>query len=156
MPDESWSYGCADLPVRCRMLAQQASELLRNAAAAEADSLACEGFVVPARSALIHAADVFSNLAELDGGAPWAQRPNPVASINLVCAVVGSEQSFENEWDLDALSSWWSWRDGQAVQAILVQALGAQQMVNAGMLDRVVQLLTIDIDRAEREFGAQR
>lgn len=152
--DESWAYGCADLPVRCRMFAQQASDLLRSVVALEADSLALEGFLVPARDALFHAADVFGNLAVLDGGAPWTQRPNPIASINLVCAVVGSEQSFENEWDLDAMSSWWTWRDAQ--EALLLQARGAQQMVNAGKLDRVVQLLNIDIDRAEREMGANR
>lgn len=153
LPDENWAACSADLPARCREFAKVAAERLRSVVCSEAENLAKEGFMVPSRESLLHASVVFSNIAALSGGERWLQRPNPVESIHLVCAVAGSVDSFENEWDLDALSTWWEWRDSEGV---LAQALGARAMVNAGQFERVLALLKADIQRAERDYGAAR
>lgn len=151
--DESWALGCCELPGKCRTFAQAASALLGDIVSAEADRLAGEGFVVPARESLHHAAQVFENLALLQGGEHWSRRPMPAAGINMVCAVIGSVDSFEREWDLQALSSWWNWKDGQKM---LNQARCLQRMVNAGQLTRVIALFEADVQRADREFGESR
>ena len=153
LPDEHWAIDSADLPFLCREFAKNASERLRGVVRVEAEDLAKQGFLVPSGESLLIASEVFSNIAALPGGEYWLQRPDPVASIHLVNAVAGSVDSFENEWDLSALSTWWSWRDSQGA---LTQALGARVMLNAGQFERVLALLKADIERAEREYGATR
>ena len=148
-----WALGSADLPARCRQVALEASALLSGAVFQESKVLIGEGFVVPSGDSLLHASDVFANIAALPGGEFWLQRPDPQLSMQVICALSGTMQGFEAEWDLSALSSWWAWRDAQTV---LDQANGARTMVNSGYLQQALALLRTDIERAEREYGATR
>lgn len=150
---EHWALGSADLPARCRQVALEASTLLRGAVFQESEVLLGEGFVVPSGESLLHASEVFASIAALPGGEFWLQRPDPQASMHVICAVSGTMQGFEAEWDLSALSSWWAWRDAQTV---LEQANGARTLVNSGQLEQALALLRADIERAEREYGATR
>lgn len=152
-PDESWTKDFALLPWLCRNFAQKASTLIRGDVVLEAHRITLDGFVVPSKESLLHAAQVFENIAALEGGVYWNQRPDPYASIHVVCALIGAIDGFEREWDLAALSTWWQFRD---TQTMLQQARSVQQVVNAGHLDRVAELLVLDIERADREFGASR
>lgn len=150
---EAWAFGSADLPADCRRLASQASHLLAADVIDESVALIGQGYVLPSRESLLHASEVFANLAALPGGEGWLRRPDPRQSMHLICAVSGALQGLEAEWDMGAFSSWWVWRDDQVV---LARANAARAMVNRGQLQRAIELLCSDIDRAEREYGASR
>ncbi len=153
--NDGWGDDCADLPARCRAWAGQAAGLLRSVIADEARRWIDQGFVVPSVESLHHAADVFDGIAALDGGEYWLQRPDPAASLHVVCALASAVEGLEREWDLSALSGWWQWRDGPRGD-VIAQAMGARAMVNAGGIDRAVEILKTDIARAERDYGANR
>lgn len=151
--DESWSEQCADLPAECRRCAKEAVGLLRQVITPRAQALAREGFIVPSPESIQYAAEVFDAVAARPGGEHWLQRPDPQASVDVICALANAVDGLEREWDMDAFDAWWTWRDANKT---VRQAMGVRTMVNGGAMVRVVKLLVDDIARAEREYGANR